>query len=143
MVRDLVVVSVSKTKAARESLVDSGVEENWRIEDRRCERMVVLPEPDSPLQMTNISETPQAYETEHFGAHRNMIAWFSPRPPNRDHARPAKSSASPMALPDFPPSGPLADEVYVLREIRAWEDSFDTGSETWNLFLTFSYLAPY
>ena len=46
---DFVVVSVSKTKAARESFVDNGVEENDRMEERRCERMVVLPEPDSPL----------------------------------------------------------------------------------------------
>ena len=50
VVRDLVVVSVSNTKAARESFVDSGVDEKDRIEERRCERMVVLPEPDSPLQ---------------------------------------------------------------------------------------------
>lgn len=50
VVRDLVVVSVSKTKAARESFVDNGVDEKERIEESRCERMVVLPEPDSPLQ---------------------------------------------------------------------------------------------
>ena len=43
------VVSVSKTKAARESFVDSGVDEKDRIEESRCERMVVLPDPDSPL----------------------------------------------------------------------------------------------
>ncbi len=55
VVRDLVVVSVSNTKAARESFVDSGVEENERIEDNRCERMVVLPEPDSPLPTISIS----------------------------------------------------------------------------------------
>ena len=50
VVRDFVVVSVSNTKAARESFVDSGVDEKDRIEASRCERMVVLPEPDSPLQ---------------------------------------------------------------------------------------------
>ena len=50
VVRDFVVVNVSNTKAARESFVDSGVEEKDRIEESRCERMVVLPEPDSPLQ---------------------------------------------------------------------------------------------
>lgn len=55
VVRDLVVVSVSNTKAARDSLVDNGVEEKERIEERRCERMVVLPEPDSPLQRDDIS----------------------------------------------------------------------------------------
>ena len=50
VVKDFVVVNVSNTKAARESFVDSGVEEKDRIEESRCERMVVLPEPDSPLQ---------------------------------------------------------------------------------------------
>ena len=50
VVKDFVVVNVSNTKAARESFVDSGVDEKERIEESRCERMVVLPEPDSPLQ---------------------------------------------------------------------------------------------
>lgn len=45
VVRDFVVVNVSKTKAARESFVESGVDEKERIDDRRCERIVVLPEP--------------------------------------------------------------------------------------------------
>jgi hypothetical protein len=45
----LVVVKVSKMKVARDNLEDSGVEEKERKEDRRCDRMVVLPEPDSPL----------------------------------------------------------------------------------------------
>ena len=49
MVWDLVVVKVSKTKAARESLAESGVEEKERKEERRCDRTVVLPAPDSPL----------------------------------------------------------------------------------------------
>lgn len=48
VVRDLVVVSVSKTKAARDIFVDKGVEEKDRMEDSECERMVVFPEPDSP-----------------------------------------------------------------------------------------------
>ena len=48
------VVRVSKTKAARESFVDSGVDEKDRIEESRCERMVVLPEPDSPLRSQGI-----------------------------------------------------------------------------------------
>lgn len=90
VVRDFVVVSVSNTKAARESFVDSGVDEKDRIEESRCERMVVLPEPDSP---------------------RKTTAWFSPRPPNLDQALAAKSSASPMALPCLPPSGPFEEEV--------------------------------
>ena len=50
VVRDFVVVRVSNTKAARESLVDSGVDEKDKMEESRCERIVVLPEPDSPLQ---------------------------------------------------------------------------------------------
>lgn len=89
-VRDFVVVSVSNTNAARESLVDSGVEEKERIEESKCDRIVVLPEPDSP---------------------RKTTAWFSPRPPSLDQALPAKSSASPMALPNFPPSGPFVEVV--------------------------------
>jgi hypothetical protein len=48
-VTDLVVVRVSKTKAASDSFDERGVEENERKEERRCERIVVLPEPDSPL----------------------------------------------------------------------------------------------
>jgi hypothetical protein len=48
-VTDLVVVKVSKTNAASDSLDDRGVEEKERNEERRCERTVVLPEPDSPL----------------------------------------------------------------------------------------------
>lgn len=49
VVTDFVVVSVSKTKAANESLLDNGVEEKDRKEVNRCERIVVFPEPDSPL----------------------------------------------------------------------------------------------
>ena len=49
MVTDLVVVRVSNTNAARESFVDRGVDENDRMEERRCERRVVFPDPDSPL----------------------------------------------------------------------------------------------
>lgn len=50
----MVVVRVSNTKAARESFVESGVEENDRNDDRRCERIVVLPDPDSPLDQTEV-----------------------------------------------------------------------------------------
>ena len=52
VVRDLVVVMVSKTNAARESFVESGVDENDRIDERKCERIVVLPEPVSPRNTT-------------------------------------------------------------------------------------------
>ena len=45
----LVVVRASKTKAANESFFDSGVAENESRDERRWERMVVLPAPDSPL----------------------------------------------------------------------------------------------
>ena len=51
VVRDLVVVRVSNMKAARESFVDSGVDEKDSIEDNRWDLMVVLPEPDSPLHI--------------------------------------------------------------------------------------------
>ena len=57
VVRDFVVVSVSNTKAARDSLVDSGVDEKDRTEESRCERNVVLPEPDSPLQSQRLLAT--------------------------------------------------------------------------------------
>jgi len=44
-----VVVRVSNTKAASDNFDERGVEENERNDERRCERTVVLPEPDSPL----------------------------------------------------------------------------------------------
>ena len=49
VVVDLVVVRVSKIKAARDNLEESGVEEKERKDERRCDLTVVLPEPDSPL----------------------------------------------------------------------------------------------
>jgi hypothetical protein len=52
LVRDFVVVKVSKTKAANDSLVERGVDDNERKDDNRCERIVVFPEPGSPLQDT-------------------------------------------------------------------------------------------
>lgn len=55
VVTDFVVVRVSKTKAARESFVDKGVEENERMEESRWDRIVVLPDPDSPLECRRIS----------------------------------------------------------------------------------------
>lgn len=45
-----VVVSVSKTYAAREAFVESGVDDLFRSAVRRWERTVVLPDPDSPLE---------------------------------------------------------------------------------------------
>ena len=65
VVTDLVVVKVSYTNAAREILVDRGVDERERSEDKRCERMVVFPEPDSPLHDLRISYHPVhgRYET--------------------------------------------------------------------------------
>ena len=49
MVTDLVVVRVSNTKAAYESLEERGVDEKDKKEDSKCERMVVFPDPLSPL----------------------------------------------------------------------------------------------
>ena len=40
---------MSKTKAASESRDDNGVDEKDRKEERRCDRIVVFPDPDSPL----------------------------------------------------------------------------------------------
>jgi hypothetical protein len=45
----LVVVRASNTNAANESFFDNGVEEKDSREDKRWERMVVLPAPVSPL----------------------------------------------------------------------------------------------
>ncbi len=47
----LVVVRASKTKAANDNFFDSGVDENERRADRRCDRMVVFPAPVSPLHL--------------------------------------------------------------------------------------------
>jgi hypothetical protein len=51
VVNDFVVVSVSKIKAAYDNLDDNGVDENDKKEESRCERMVVFPEPLSPLRI--------------------------------------------------------------------------------------------
>ena len=50
LVAVFVVVRLSKTYAAYESFLESGVEVNDRIDERRCERSVVFPEPGSPLE---------------------------------------------------------------------------------------------
>lgn len=49
VVRDLVVVKVSKINAAQDNFVDKGVDENERNDDSKCERRVVFPDPLSPL----------------------------------------------------------------------------------------------
>ena len=87
---DFVVVRVSKTNAAKDSLEDNGVDESDKKEDNRCERTVVFPAPDSP---------------------KNTIAWSSPLLPNRVQALLARSSASAIELPSFPPFAPLVEEV--------------------------------
>lgn len=48
-----VVVKVSKTYAASDNFVDNGVEDLLSSAESKWERIVVLPDPDSPLQ--NIS----------------------------------------------------------------------------------------
>lgn len=135
VVTDLVVVSVSKTNAASESFVDNGVAEKERIEERRWERMVVFPEPDSPLKKLRHQESSFCdLSPNRCSTYRKTIAWSSARPPSLAQALPARSSASPIALPNFPPSGPFVDDVYVLSDMRAWDDNFATGRETWNLW---------
>lgn len=49
VVEDLVVVRVSNRNEAKDILLDRGVEEKLRRDERRCDRSVVLPDPDSPL----------------------------------------------------------------------------------------------
>ena len=45
----LVVVKVSKTYAASDNFVERGVEDFASSADNRWDRIVVLPDPDSPL----------------------------------------------------------------------------------------------
>ena len=110
MVEDLVVVRVSKTNAASESFEDRGVEEKDRKDVRRCDRTVVFPDPDSPKKTT---------------------AWSSPLLPNLVHALRARSSVSATALPSLFPLTPLEAEVYVFRQIKACDESFAVGNDTW------------
>lgn len=49
VVRDFVVVRVSKTNAAYDSFDDRGVDENERNAESACARIVVFPDPLSPL----------------------------------------------------------------------------------------------
>lgn len=72
-------------------------------------------------------------QSERVLTYRKTIAWSSARLPSLVQALPASSSASPIALPDFPPSGPFVDDVYVLSDMRACDESFATGRETWKL----------
>jgi len=92
--------------------------------------MVVLPDPLSPLvfQISCNSWCLAVWFT-----HKNTTAWFSARAPNRVKARRAKSSASPAALPFFAPSGPFVAEVYVLSDIKAWDERRAVGKPTWKL----------
>lgn len=55
MVVVFVVVNVSKTNAASDSLVDSGVEEKDNKEVNKCDRTVVFPEPVSPLKVCQLA----------------------------------------------------------------------------------------
>ena len=64
---------------------------------------------------------------------RNTNAWFSCLLPNRAQALFARPSASPMALPSFPPFGPLDDDVYVFRQINPCDERRTVGRETWKL----------
>jgi len=41
------------------------------------------------------------------------------------------SSAAAIALPSFDPLGPLADDVYVLKLTKAWEEIFAVGRLRW------------
>jgi hypothetical protein len=115
----LVVVSVSKTYAASETLLDSGVDDLLRSEARRWDRMVVFPDPDSPLIKTVSLIIFHRDAIEGVCTYKKTIAWFSDRCPSRRKALSARSSAPAMALPSLPPSRPLVEEVYVFRDIRA------------------------
>lgn len=65
------------------------------------------------------------------GTYKKTMDWSSALLPNLVQALRARSSASPMALPSFSPFGPRVEEVYVLRQIRACDESLAVGKETW------------
>ena len=73
VVTDLVVVRVSKANVANEILVDSGVDEKESSDERRWERTVVLPVPDSPLSIP-ISTRPFNVVATIERAHKNTTA---------------------------------------------------------------------
>lgn len=102
--------------------------------------MVVLPVPDSPLPIDLVSRGSLGMTLRKGLTYKNTTAWFSPRPPSLAHALPAISSASAIALPSFPPFGPLAEEVYVLREIRPCEERRAVGSAMWKLIQLAAYM---
>ena len=79
---------------------------------RRWARIVVFPDPDSP---------------------RKRMAWFSERWPSRVYALSAMSSAPPwaLALASRAPSALGELDEYVLKEMSAWDERRETGSETW------------
>lgn len=55
--------------------------------------------------------------------HRKTADWFSPLDDSRMNALNAKSSIAAMELPSFPPLGPLAEDLYVFKDMMPWEDS--------------------
>ncbi len=79
----------------------------------------------------DISKQRSASTTPGKQTYRNTIAWFSALAPNLAQALAANSSAAAMALPSFVPFCPFAEEVYVLMETRAWEESWAVGRLTW------------
>lgn len=52
VVADFVVVRVSNRNAKRDIFCDRGVDEYDRIDERRWDRNVVFPDPDSPRKIT-------------------------------------------------------------------------------------------
>lgn len=53
VVKDLVVVKASKTKVAKVTFEERGVDDNERNDDRRWDRIVDFPDPFSPLDNSN------------------------------------------------------------------------------------------
>ncbi len=62
---------------------------------------------ENGLVFNNGNKTATAYGL----AYKKRIDWFSERCPSLRNALSAMSSAPAMALPSFPPSRPLADDV--------------------------------
>lgn len=63
--------------------------------------------------------------------YKNITDWFSPLFFSLAKALLAKSSASPMPLPTFPPSCPLDEDVKVFRQMSPCDDRRAVGKETW------------
>lgn len=66
-------VRVSKTYAERDNLVERGVPALPSKAESRCERTVVLPEPDSPLS-TQISHVPRKNLGMNSSTYKNTTA---------------------------------------------------------------------